>query len=159
MGANGLQLLMSTVFYVKDHEIHGQQISNQFGELLEGRLSGCLKCHMHFVGLWSCSIQVKNEYDVTVLNKIVEDIDSNSLSNLEISKNHSYQEFNQAPILGILVLNEYIHSHLPKRRSEGVVIRSILKYNGVMVKVKENMSLNYKKIHLTAGIQTIGMID
>jgi hypothetical protein len=60
-------------------QIHGQQLSNHFGELLEGKYSDCLKCHQCYVGLWSCIIQVKNQYDITLLNKIAEDIDSNLL--------------------------------------------------------------------------------
>ena len=32
-------------YYINDHEIHGEQISNKYGELLEDRFSGCLKCH------------------------------------------------------------------------------------------------------------------
>ena len=43
-------------FYIMDSEIDGQATPNAFGELIEGRFSGCLKCHQCYVGLWSCNI-------------------------------------------------------------------------------------------------------
>ena len=62
-------------FYIIDSEIEGQVTSNEFGELIRGRFSGCLKCHQCYVVLWSCNIQLKNEDDICLLNKLVRDID------------------------------------------------------------------------------------
>ncbi len=58
-----------------DTEIGWQATSNEVGESIEGRFSGCLQSHQCYVGRWSCNIQLKNEDDIHVLNKIVRDID------------------------------------------------------------------------------------
>ena len=61
-------------FYIMDTDIKGQVTPNEFGELIKGRFSSCLKCHQCYVSLWSCNIQLKKDDDVHVLSKIVKDI-------------------------------------------------------------------------------------
>lgn len=38
-------------FYIIDSEVEREATSNEFGELIEGRFSGSLKCHQCYVGL------------------------------------------------------------------------------------------------------------
>ncbi len=125
-------------FYVMDTEIDGQVASNNFGTLIEGRFGGCLKCHQCYVGLWSCNVQLINEDDIHVLNKIVRDIDLSILPTSSDTKKSLIKRIASSKYLDDIViynpsysvLNENIQSHQPKRRSEGVVMGSIFKYDG-----------------------------
>ncbi len=125
-------------FYVMDTEIDGQVASNNFGTLIEGRFGGCLKCHQCYVGLWSCNIQLINEDDIHVLNKIVRDIDLSILPTSSDTKKSLIKRIASSKYLDDIViynpsysvLNENIQSHQPKRRSEGVVMGSIYNYDG-----------------------------
>ena len=125
-------------FYIMDSEIEGQDTSNEFGELIEGRFSGCLKCHQCYVGLWSCNIILKNEDDLCVLDKLVKDIDSSILPTSNDTKESLIKRIACSKYLDDIViynptysvLNENIQSHQPKRRSEGVVMGSIYHYYG-----------------------------
>ena len=76
----------------------------------------------------------ENEYDMTELNKIIEEIDysfipkSNDSRESLISRIESSKYLDDIVIYNpaYSVLNENIHSHQPKRRSEGVMMVSIL---------------------------------
>ncbi len=125
-------------FYIMDSEIKGQATSNEFGELIGGRFSGCLKCHQCYVGLWSCNIQLKNEDDICLLNKIVRDVDFSILPTSNDTKESLIKRISNSKYLDDIViyyptysvLNETIQSHQPKRRSEGVVMGSTYRYDG-----------------------------
>ena len=125
-------------FYVLDSEICGKAISNGFGKLETGRFSGCLKCHQCYVGLWSCNICLQYEWDIFVLDKIVDELDSNLLPKPLDTKEDLISRIATSKYLDDIiiynpaysVLNEDIQSHQPKRRSEGVVMGSIFEYRG-----------------------------
>ena len=119
------------------------------------------------MGLWSCNIQVKNEYDIIVLNKIVEDIDFSLIPKSNDSKEYLISRIASSKYLydiviynaAFSVLNENLHSHQPKRRSEGVIMGSIFQYKGGNGEGGGNQLLNYQIIHLLVGTKTIGMED
>ena len=125
-------------FYVLDSEICGEEISNDFGKLETGRFSGCLKCHQCYVGLWSCNICLQYEWDIFVLDKIVDELDSNLLPKSIDTKEDLISRIATSKYLDDIiiynpaysVLNEDIQSHQPKRRSEGVAMGSIFEYRG-----------------------------
>ena len=125
-------------FYIMDSEIDGIATPNAFGELIEGRFRGCLKCHQCYVGLWSCNIQLKNEDDICSLTKLMRDIDFNILPTSDDTKESLIKRIACSKYLDDIViynptycvLNENVQSHQPKRRSEGVVMGSIYQYDG-----------------------------
>lgn len=54
-------------FYIVDSESCGWASSNEFGELMKGRFSGCLVSSV-LCTLWSENVLLKNEYDISVMN-------------------------------------------------------------------------------------------
>ena len=111
---------------------------------------------------------MKNEYDISVLNKIVEDIDVNILlrstdwQEFLISRISSNKSFNYIRIFNLdySVLNENVQSHQPKRSAKVVVTGSIFWYIGCDRKRQGKLVLlNCLIIHPKAGIQKIGMGD
>ena len=73
-------------YYIDDCNINGDTCSKEYGVLIEGRFGCCQRCHLCHVGLWSCNIKLKNNFDILVLNKILEDIDSSILPCLHDDK-------------------------------------------------------------------------
>ena len=125
-------------YFIDDRNIDGDTCPKEYGELIEGRFGACQRCHLCHVGLWSCNIKLNNNFDILVLNKILEDIDSSILPHLHDDKKSLLSRIASSKYLDDIViynprfsiLNEDITSHQPKRRSEGVVMGCITKYNG-----------------------------
>ncbi len=126
-------------FYVGDSEIDGQTLSNKFGNLIEGRTTGCLKCNQCYVGLWSSNVSLKNDMDVAVLNRIMEeDMDKNLIPKAQDTKATLISRISASSYLDDIViynpaysvLNGDIKSHQARRRSEGVVMGSTFIYQG-----------------------------
>ncbi len=90
------------------------------------------------MGLWSCNVGIIRTVDKEMLMKAIKDLDASLIPMMSDDKQSLIERISKRYYLDDIVihnpqysiLNESLSSHQPKRRSEGVVKKSVHLFNG-----------------------------
>jgi hypothetical protein len=116
----------------------GEQNQPTYGILMQGRFEGCLLCNNCHLGLWSCNIGIKNKDDKNALIYVTGDLHINIIPVATDDKRRLVGRISRSKYLDDIVvsypqhsvLNEYLTSYQPKRRSKGIVKKSVHVFHG-----------------------------
>jgi hypothetical protein len=125
-------------FTLRKDEIMGEQNQPTYGILMQGRFKGCMLCNNCYLGLWSCNIGIKNKDDKNALIYVTGDLDRMLIPVSTDDKRSLVGRISKSKYLDDIVvyypqpsvLNESFTSHQPKRRSEGIVKKSVHVFHG-----------------------------
>jgi len=125
-------------FTLREDELMGEQNQPTYGILMQGRFEGCLLCNICHLGLWSCNSGIKNKNDKNALIYVIRDLDRNLIPVTTDDKRRLVGRISRSKYLDDIimyypqhsVLNESLTSHQSKRRSEGIVKKSVHVFHG-----------------------------
>jgi hypothetical protein len=126
-------------FTIRENEIMGEINQAKFGTILEGRFEGCISCNKCRFGLWSCNIGINDHKDKNALIAVTRDLDKKLFPLATDEKKSVVARISKSKYLDDIVvyypqysvLNESLTSHQPKRRSEGIVKKSVHTFQGI----------------------------
>ena len=125
-------------FSIREDEINGKKNEGNYGTLLKGRFEGCLLCNKCQFGLWSCNIGINHKKDKKALVDVTQDVDKKLIPLAMDDTSSLVARISESKYLDDIVvyypqysvLNESSTSHQPKRRSEGIVKKSVHTFYG-----------------------------